>query len=352
MKPLKQVLPWTWRMFASLLSVVSVSPQVFAQATHYVDNIGSCDGLLPCHATIMDAVNAAAASEIIEVFVGVYHETVTFKSKSDIVLRAHHKRFAPVMTSETEATVQEITHHKGPRRLAPVIAGGFRFEGSSGIQVKNFILKSGGEVYGGGGIVLQGNFIKGGFWFSSCNPNTQLKDNVIVGGRFHCERGGALVEGNTFINGEISFGAISGNTRDATIRHNVLSGGGIRVGGEKVLGTTIESNRIDGGDIVVGNGAPQVQLNTIRRNVVRGGGIRLVGTVQSSSIEANFVSGSATGGILVDNRTGFGFSGGNVIKLNTSIENTGCDINDTGTVGAPNVWKENRFATRCGMATE
>lgn len=34
-----------------------------AQTVHYVDNIRTCDGLLPCYTAIMDAVNAAAPSD-------------------------------------------------------------------------------------------------------------------------------------------------------------------------------------------------------------------------------------------------------------------------------------------------
>jgi len=43
--------------------------------------------------------------------------------------------------------------------------------------------------------------------------------------------------------------------------------------------------------------------------------------------------------------------GVNVIEDNTSVENAGCDINDRSRDGG-NTWKNNRFGTRCGAATD
>ncbi len=80
----------------------------------------------------------------------------------------------------------------------------------------------------------------------------------------------------------------------------------------------------------------------VRRNVLRGGGISLTGA--GNTIKSNFVSGAGGTGISLLHA----FS--NVIRNNTSIENGGCDINDT--LGGGNIWTKNRFGTKCGDAAE
>src|SRR5882724_4552990 len=69
--------------------------QAEAQLVHYVDNVETCNGLVPCYPTIMDAVNAAASSDSINVFSGVYHEEVVIASKDGLVLRAHTPALKP-----------------------------------------------------------------------------------------------------------------------------------------------------------------------------------------------------------------------------------------------------------------
>src|SRR5690242_19420611 len=72
--------------------------QPAAALDHYVDNVASCSGMVPCHATIMDAVNSAVPFDTVRVFPGVYHGSVTFTSaQSDIVLQAQLPRQAPVI---------------------------------------------------------------------------------------------------------------------------------------------------------------------------------------------------------------------------------------------------------------
>lgn len=304
-------------------------PRAFALTTHYVDNIAGCAGLAPCYATIMDAVSVAVAFDTIEVFPGVYPEHVIFSGKNGVVLRARHKGRTP---------------------LTPVIKGGIRIEQSSGIQIRDFIL--GGVTGYGAQAAIQGNTIDGSVWLSSCSPTSVVNDNIFLGTGFECQRGGAVVEGNELRSGGISFGSASGFTLDAIVRGNLLLSGGIVLAGERVQGSIVDANKVYGGDISIGNGSPQVRTNAIQRNVVRRGGIRLAGMIQNNSIASNFVSGSTGDGILVVNMSGFGSSGVNVIKSNTSVENAGCDINETGVPGYPNVWKDNRFATRCGDAME
>ncbi len=119
-----------------------------AQTVHYVDNIRTCDGLTPCYTTIMDAVNAAAGGDFIEVFASVYHETVTFSSKGNIVLKAHVPALKPVIAAPSGNAI-EIT-------------------ASPTVQVLNFVIEApnGRGVSIGGpassGYVIQGNRIKAG----------------------------------------------------------------------------------------------------------------------------------------------------------------------------------------------
>ena len=73
----------------AMLGALLWPPQARAQLVHYVDNVETCNGLLPCYTAIMDAVNAAMPSDSIEVFPGVYHEAAVFdRTKNNIILRA------------------------------------------------------------------------------------------------------------------------------------------------------------------------------------------------------------------------------------------------------------------------
>ncbi len=121
-----------------VLGALLWSPQAGAQIVHYVDNVETCDGLGPCYTTIMDAVNAAAPSDSISVFPGVYREEVVIASKDGLVLRAHTPALKPVLTTppggEFGVTIRSMN-----------------------VQVLNFVIE--GEVFGSGasgGAVIQG----------------------------------------------------------------------------------------------------------------------------------------------------------------------------------------------------
>ena len=253
-----------------------------AQTVHYVDNIRTCDGLTPCYTTIMDAVNAAAGGDFIEVFASVYHETVAFSSKGNIVLKAHVPALKPVIAAPSGNAI-EIT-------------------ASPTVQVLNFVIEApnGRGVSIGGpvssGYVIQGNRIKaGGDGIASLGaPGGTVRDNAFLGNGISGDLNSSLIEGNTFIDAGISL--------------------------------------FEGGE--------RADDNVVRRNVLRGGGISLTGA--GNTIKSNFVSGGTGISLL------HAFS--NVIRNNTSIENGGCDINDT--LGGGNTWRNNRFGTKCGDATE
>jgi len=174
-----------------------------------------------------------------------------------------------------------------------------------------------------------------------------VRDNVVVGpgdGIFILEFGnGSLIEGNTVVGTSIVVGESSG----VVVRNNVVNGGGISLGGRVAFASTVESNLVDGGDISVGSGPVNGQ-NLVRRNVVRGGGIFVRGGyLGSSTISQNFVSGSPGDGIALHLTTDIA----NRIENNTSVENSGCDINDSNDGQVANIWKRNRFVTKCGAAT-
>ena len=42
--------------------------------------------------------------------------------------------------------------------------------------------------------------------------------------------------------------------------------------------------------------------------------------------------------------------GGNTIRLNTSVEHAGCDLNGVGAPPRPDTWENNRFVNPCGNA--
>src|SRR6266704_31902 len=121
--------------------------QAVAQTIRYVDNIRTCDDLGPCYPKIMDAISAAEPSDTVEVFPGVYHEAVVFKSgPANIVLKAHIEALKPVIAPPGGQDAVYI-------------------EATPGVQLRNFVLEAPDAnavfaVAGASrGLVLDGNLI-------------------------------------------------------------------------------------------------------------------------------------------------------------------------------------------------
>jgi hypothetical protein len=323
---------------------------------HYVDNLRECEGLVPCYATIMDAVIAAVPYDSIRVFPGVYREAVVFdRTKNSIVLQAHHRALMPVIA-------------------APTVDDNAVTLDAAGVQVLNFVLES----EGGAGVrnlgpnqvrdgatdtVIQGNLVRAsrGIVFFGCR-RSKVINNSVLGGGITIDSGDTRecsIEGNAVDGASIRTGGVCTTKTDNVIRRNIVRGGGISLlCGDPLLRNTVESNRVESGSISL-NAFAVAETNIIRRNVVRGGGIALTAqswTLQGNTIEFNFVSGSAGDGIAL-RASGCG-AAPNFVRKNTSVENAGCDINDFNAfpVGGAcsnnrNSWMGNRFATKCGAAT-
>jgi hypothetical protein len=306
-----------------------------AQTTLYVDNARVCAGLSPCYSTIMNAVLAAVPFDSIEVFPGVYHESVVFDAtKHNIVLRAHSKAQNSVIEAPSG------------RNNAVTI------QVSPGVQVLNFVLEApeGAGVATEGSssdVLVQGNVIKSQRGVSAPVGSAQVVDNTVQGGGITTTGVGCVVARNTVIDGTIELTELSG-PRDCVIQNNIVRNGGISLQG-RMESNTIASNIVDGGSITLAGGSAHSPIDHIvRHNVVRGGGIVLTGAVAGNTLEANFVSGSAGDGIFV-----YAAGGGapNIIRRNTSVANGRCDINDASAAGT-NIWQNNRFGTKCGSAID
>jgi hypothetical protein len=304
--------------------------------TRYVDNLKDCGGLAPCYRTIMDAVDAAVPLDTIEVFPGVYHETVVFTSKGQIVLRGHGEGGMPTI-------------------VAPAGANAIVLRVSSGIQLIGLILEApdGAGVLGEGrgvqDVIIEGNLISAPQGISLVGGSGTIRNNTITeGGIDGAGSIGCRVEGNTVIGG-IGFSEWNGGPVGNHVLSNVLLGGGINFNGRPANSNLAESNVVLDGDIRA-NGY-FCWTNTIRANVVRGGGIQMGFGAERNTIEGNFTSGSPGDGILVNIPSLGGGGGNNSILRNTSVDNAGCDLNDTSEARYPaNHWEENRHRIACGAA--
>jgi len=217
-----------------------------------------------------------------------------------------------------------------------------------------------GNGPGGFGALIQGNVITSAFGvrLGTCISST-VQGNVVVGGSIQVGQFGASgcaivanwVDGVT---GGVAIGipASDLNVANNAIRRNVVRRGTIRVEGE-LLNNAVEGNQVDGGGITVRGVMGRAEGTFIRRNGVRGGGIELgmagFGPLGPNTVELNFVSGSPGDGIALTDPAG----GSSIVRNNTSVDNAGCDINDTTAAGNhPNTWTNNRFRTSCGAATD
>lgn len=214
---------------ALLFVAVLLGPQwALAQTVRYVDSIDSCHGLTPCYSTITDAVDAAGAGDSIEVFAGVYRETVTIDHHpGNIVLQAH-----------VEA-------------LRPVIDGGISILASSKVQVLNFVILHGVSVTAGAsaGFSIEGSLVHEDISLtivSSCS----VSNNTVVGGSVGGDIALCLIEGNRLIGGSI-FASRNPDPlvrpNGIVIRRNVVRGGGITLSSRSAADNTIEHNFVSGG---------------------------------------------------------------------------------------------------------
>ena len=259
-------------MILVFLGALLASQPAAAQTVHYVDNIGTCNGLAPCSSTIMDAVNAAASGDSIEVFLGVYHEAVTVDHlRPGIVLRAHAEALRPVIAAPDGKDAVSI--------LA-----------TPDVQVLNFVL----VAPEGAGVAA----------FGLASQHTVIHGNLVK-----ARRG-------------ISLGPIY----SCTVSNNTVLGGGIFLAGAG--GCSVDGNTVNDASINLSERGIGSRSNRIQRNVVRRGGISLGFTDLGGCcnlVESNFVSGSSRSGPEIRAVN----TNGNIVQNNTSIENAGCDINES-----------------------
>jgi hypothetical protein len=330
-------------ILTAILGSLFTGQSAIAGTTHYVDNVDQCNGQVPCHTAIMAAVNAALPFDIIEVFPGVYHEAVVFDAtKTDIVLQAKNKKLMPVI-------------------VAP--AGGnaitLRFSATN-IHIRDFILEApdGAAILAEAlfNIVIAGNVIKGLTGISTAQAaDSQISENLVLQGGILLQHlvTSCTLEGNTVLGSGIQVGIGDVPNTNNVIRRNFVYGGDISFPAPRpALNNTVESNVVIDGSILFWALGGQAN-GVVRNNVVRGGGISLRsilgGAIGTSVVESNVVSGSPGDGIAL-----LGSGGLTVVKKNTAVESAGCDLNDTAppTAVFQNTWKDNRFGTKCGTATD
>ena len=195
--------------------------QAIAQTVHYVDNVETCAGLAPCYTTITDAVTAAVPFDSIEVFPGVYHESLVFDgTKNNIILRARIAALRPVI-------------------------GGVLIYHTQGVQVLDFLLEGGLQGITTLDSVVGGNFINGGIHLQT-TANCTVSKNIIIDGKIRLDTvSNCLVERNIVTGGGIDLMPLRGGGGFNVIRHNVVRGGGISWGsggGDTVSNSTVEAN--------------------------------------------------------------------------------------------------------------
>jgi len=323
-----------------------------AAQTLYVDNVADCVGLAPCYPTITEAVNAAPASGVIEVFPGVYRETVRFDGERGLVLRGHDPAVPPLIAAPEGGGYAVIIDASPSTQIL-----GFAIEAPEAAAISV-------SIAGSAGSVIRGNLIKARDGVRLRNvAGVTIADNTIDGG-IYADGGGSLsIEGNT-IRGDVRIDeSPSTHVLDNVVRSNTVRDGSIVITGGNPRSDGGAVNNLVESNLVIDGFVRLVPLkgrdNTIRDNRVRGGGIEVGHGALQTLIEGNFVSGSPADGIrafATGGLPGIGnpwFGGRNTFHANTSVENAGCDLNDAGAAGThPNTWSENRFRTSCGFVTD
>lgn len=216
-------------------------------ASLYVDNINACNGLAPCYRTITQAVTAAAPGDVVEVFGGVYEESVEISGgKGGLVLKAQHKARPPVIT------------------------GGLLISGSGNVQVLNLFLESGVAVGGGAtsGLIIEDNVFAGsGIDFRAALAGTARNNTFMSGGINVAQNSSQIViEGNTIHGGSVTLGGE--DVWYHVVRRNVIRGGGISLSAHDLRANLVEANYVSGGSgIRLSAGDCCSARNVVQRNI-------------------------------------------------------------------------------------
>jgi hypothetical protein len=289
----------------------------------------------------MEAVEAANPGDTIQVFPGVYDEAVVVpQTKNNLVLRARVLTQPPAIVATPLGAVAVTLQARG-------------------VQLQHFVIHSSSTALKSDGVLgstralIDGNLIIGGMALEGCT-SSRIAGNVFLNGGIVIANGASActIDGNQVDDGSIMVGSGDFPRLGNKVRRNMVTRGAIQIAtGNPVKSNLVEFNWLGTGVLV--SGLRSVEGNVIRGNVMRGGRIELgivTGPLGVNIIESNLVSGAPGDGILVRSAEG----GSSLIRSNTSVDNTTCDINDTQGPAAEkrNTWKGNRFVTRCGSAWE
>ena len=320
------------RLLATAL--VAVCTPAFAQTTHYVDLRGACGGLSPCHATIMDAVDAAADGDTVSIFPGRYSERVEIVGRTGLKLvgRSPDPR---ICTTE-------------PRHRAE-LAQELHLDQYAGLRVENLVLLGGARALrtatDGPASVFARNEVHGRWYVHLCFGVT-LRENAFAGDAPLDVNTDARcgIHDNSFDTGGIHL-THENNSADSVIAGNVLRSGDIEITSERVRRLRIVQNRLFAGDLVID--AREPQDNLIEGNVLNAGSLRVAGETGSGNvIRSNRVFDSDGNGIELALRA----QARNEVTDNTSRGHAGCDIVDAVLPGVDNDWSGNDYDTACGAA--
>lgn len=314
-----------------LLLVVAAAP-LHAQTTHYADTAGHCDGLTPCHTTVMQAVASAVEGDRIEVFPGRYTESVVIDDATGLTLLARAAEPTDTLTCTVtpSSTKVEFTERFTVNRQERMHVEGFTFLA--------------GAVFGPGAeLTFMRNVVPGGLSLRMCF-STVIRHNRLASLDSEAA-GNCTITDNSFTGSGLLFTS-QNNSSDTVIADNVFLAGDIVIQSERQREIRIETNRLYSGSMVF---SAQFQFDdvVIEGNVIDAGGLQ----VQTESgarnlVTENRVFDSDGDGIFMEIRTGLD----NDIIGNTSRGHAGCDIRDVPFAGVDNNWSDNDFDTACGSA--
>ncbi len=335
MKSLVVRAAWAW-------TGVCVAQSAWA-APRYVDALANCHGLKPCYTTVVDAVAAARAADVIRIFPGVFRESVFIDStKRNLILTANNPTQMAIIAAP-DGSSDAITTD------------------AAGLQVRNLVLEAPGSVVTSSGlatsVVVENSMIFGQLTFGGCQSLRILNNSIlgsihVTGPATTCTiTGNAIMGGVAQPDGSfvtIELGAPGANVTTSVVHGNAVRGGGILFPSpSQIVRSRVELNWVEGGGIHlvatdVNDG------NVVNGNFVRDGEIRLetgAGGITRGIVTANFTAGSPGDGIVLAAPA----AGSTAVRNNTAVDAANCDINDTSPGG--DRWTANVFRTPCGNAT-
>ena len=284
------------------------------------------------YSTIQAAVDAANPGDTIEVYNGIYQETVTIRSDDhDLKLKGEEQ---PIIMDKPEGSLLYGIDIRG---------GAYNIE-ISGFEIKNFDEVDDAGIFGRRGIFISSIVIHHNFIHDNYNGiDIEAAPGLFPPGHRELNISHNEICGNLFM------GIYLWRVSDSTIEHNKIHQNTVGIRLREVSDSTVDHNKIFN-NLRFGMRWGSVSDTEASHNKIEGSGVDgfiIVGTSSGNSVEYNMILNSTDNGIhLMDSTKNNDFRHNHALDNGDGVSTK--DIYCDDGVG-PNTWENNKYETATAL---